>query len=55
MLTVVTIHSSTNRTRGFSVFCFLFPDALITWMTLKYKEANRCAHNLVVLLVEGNT
>lgn len=45
MLTVVTIgtHSSTNPTRGFSVFCFLFPDALIIWMTLKYKQANRCA------------
>lgn len=57
MLTVVTIgtHSSTNLTRGFSVFCFLFPDAFIIWMTLKYKQANRCAHNLVALMVEGNT
>lgn len=56
MLTVVTIgaHSSTSPTRGFSLFCFLFPDALITWMTLKYKQANRCAHNLVALLVKGN-
>lgn len=56
MLTVVTIgtHSSTNPTRGFSVL-FSFPDAFIIWMTLKYKQANRCAHNLVALLVEGNT
>lgn len=54
MLTVVTIgtHSSTNPARGFSVFCFLFLDALVIWMTLKYKQANRCAHNLVALLVE---
>jgi len=57
MLTVVSIgtHSGTSPTRGFSAFCFLFPDALITWMTLKHKQASRCAHNLVALLVEGNT
>lgn len=57
MLTVVTRgrHSSTDLTRGLSVFCFLSPGALIAWMTLKYKEASRCAHNLVALLVEGST
>lgn len=57
MLTIVTTgtHSSTNPTRGLSMFCFPFPDALITWMILKYKEASRCAHNLLALLVEGNT
>lgn len=57
MLTVVTVgtHSSTNPTRGLAGVCFLSPDAVITWMTLKHKQATRCAHNLVALLVEGST
>lgn len=57
MFTVVTTgaHSSTNPTRGFSAFCFLFPDAFITQMTLKYKQANRCARNLAAPLAEENT